>query len=335
MVKANLTPRDFKQSDVNIGDSFLLVGTDAWLIDSVSDKIREKLKSKHGVDVVIVYGDEIRAPELNDTLDTYSIFSTLKLVIVKNADKLKKAELDILGRYFEEPSESQSLLIISEKTDMTLKAWKKMRNRCTMIQCDPPRHAGDMRAWLDENLRKAGKRMDSSVSSTFLSRVELDYASAYSELQKLFILTGASPLITNQHVMKSLGSSRVGALSDFYRALGARNKQSVLAMIDKMLASDWEGLQVFFQLVKYYTIMWKILLLRKNHISLDEITSTHLRELFDTQRKEFVKASEQYRLNEMPGIFEALLETDSSIKLSAASHQVLLSICALKILGSQ
>lgn len=332
MAKVSITAREFKSSQIAMGDSFVLVGTDAWLIDSVADKIREVLKSKHGADIVIIYGDEIKAPELNDTLDTYSIFSTLKLVIVKNADKLKKAELEILGKYFDAPSDTQSVLIITEKTDMTTRAWKKIRDGSTMIQCDPPRHAGDMRAWLDSILRSAGKRMDASVSATFLARVELDYASAYNELQKLFILTGKTPSITQADVMRSLGSSRVGALSDFYRALGARNAKSVLSMIEKMLASDWEGLQVFFQLVKYYNIMWKILLLRKNHISTDEIIKSHVNELYPTQKTEFVKASDQYRLTEMPDIFSALLETDSAIKLSAAPNEVLLCICALKVL---
>jgi len=74
---------DFTADKVRLGNSYLLTGTDSYLVDKVLDTIRAKLKKKDNVDTVIIYGDEVKSPELTEQLDTFSIFSTAKLIIIK------------------------------------------------------------------------------------------------------------------------------------------------------------------------------------------------------------------------------------------------------------
>ncbi|HOR30331.1 MAG TPA: hypothetical protein PLW71_02920, partial [Candidatus Syntrophosphaera thermopropionivorans] len=98
-----------------LGENFLLVGGDAYLTDLAIDHIRKHLKSKAKVDLVIIYGDEAKVPEINELLDSYSVFSSAKLVLFRNADQLRKKELDTLADYFREPSEQQSVILTAEK----------------------------------------------------------------------------------------------------------------------------------------------------------------------------------------------------------------------------
>jgi len=324
---------DFAPKMIDIGKSYLLLGTDAWLIDSVTNPIRQRLKSKYDVDIVHIYGDDIKVAQLNDILDTLSIFSTQKLIILKNAEALGKKELAALASYVESPSDAQSLIIVTDKADFRTSGWKAIRNASLFIKCDPPRSSFDLTKWLNVVLAQQNVQMDARARALFLSRTELDYASSFSVLQKIIILLGNRKTITQDDVGQALGTTRVGTMIDFYRALGNRDLPSILSTIERMLSSEWEALQIFFQMNKVFTIIHKILLLRHNHRTPSEIISKHLPELYDSQRKEFVQFSEKYSLHSFPDIYQVLLDTDSSLKLSRATERTLLQLCAMRIMA--
>lgn len=328
------TALDFDPQSVRLGKSYLLTGGDAYLNDLVVDAVRTKLKKQENVDVFIVYGDEITAQELYDQLDTLSIFSRAQLLIIRNAHRLDRHRLETLSNYFESPSEIQSLVIVADKIESSLSSWKTIKAACIPIVCEAPKYGGAMQAWLDKTLKTMNKTMAFAAKNEFINRVELDYAFAANELIKLDILTGKRTTITEKDVMRSLNTTRTGAIIDFYRALGKRQPQLALEAVDKMLMSDWEPLQVFFHYSKFYTALWRILLLKKAHFTESEIISKHLGDLFPTQRKEFIEFSQRYTLESVEAIMPILLETDAQLKLSMAEPNILLTACLIKVIAA-
>ncbi len=332
MPRLTVAAQEFDPKSIFLGANFLLEGTDQWLADSVADTVRAKMKKDFGTDLVILYGDEVKAPELNDTLDTFSIFSTRKLIMLKNADSLAKKELATLADYFRSVSDTQTLLIFADKIKLTDKSWKIIAETCIHINCDPPKWGGLMRPWLNSMLARSGRRMAANAMETFLNRVELDHASAYNEFSKILLLSHANSVISEKDVLRAIGTSRVGTQTDFNRALGTRNKASVITEMGKMLRSDWQPLQVFFLFVRFFSSIQKILLLKRAHKSDAEIIRAHLQEIFPNQKEHYVRYAANYTLPSIHRIFRILLDTDSQIKLSMAEDEVLLSLCAMKIL---
>ncbi len=325
---------DFTQADVTLGSSFLLLGMDTYLADTALDIIRLKLKRQDKVDTFIVYGDEVKSSELSEQLDTFSIFSSSKLIVIRNAEKLDKKELEVLGSYFDSPSEIQSLAIIAEKIDAHLGPWKKIKAMATTIPCDPPRFGGAIRCWLNKALKNINKTMTPKAMEEFLNRIELDYYNAANELAKLDLLTQEKSTISDKDVLKSLGTTRSGTLIDFYRALGRMQTKAALEAMDNMVSADWEPLQVLSQIFRFYLSLWKIILLRRAHISESEINSKHLAEVYPYQRKEYMEFSRNSKPESLETIFGILLETDANFKLSVAEPSILLSNCLLRILKS-
>ena len=333
-MEVTLFALDFTADKVRLGSSYLLTGTDSYLVDRVLDTIRAKLKKKENADTFIIYGDEVKSPELADLLDTYSIFSSTKLIIIKNAESLKTKEMNILADYFSSPSEIQSLAIVTEKADARYDYWKKIKAGTLVINCDPPPYGGAIRAWLDKALKDINKTMTDKAIEEFLSRIELDYYNAANELTKLDLLTGNRKTITESDIILSLGTSRSGTLIDFYRALGRKQAKPAIEAMEKMLFADWKPLQILFQLTRFYSNIWKILLLKKAHISDKEIIANHLNDIYATQRKEILDLSRSYNLASLENIFALLLETDQQFKLTVAEPQILLCNCLLKILDA-
>jgi len=333
-MKSNSAPlaQEFNPEHVNLGDSLMITGGDAYLTDQVLDGLRKRMSSAFGADIVILYGDEIKTADLNDHLDTLSIFSGAKLLIIRNADKLERKQLEAVAEYFEAPSEIQSLAIVVDKADMRLSAWKAIQKGCIVVPCDPPRLIGNMRTWLDRALKSTGKGMTSKAKEIFTNRIELDYAYAASELAKLDILTGERREIREEDVVRSLGTTRAGTLIDFFQALGRKSPGLAMDAMDKMLGADWEPLQVFFQIQKFYILIWRILSLRRMHISENEIMNKRMSDIFQSQRKEYLEMSRSYSLSNIEKILALLLETDAQLKSSNTEPQLVLSNCLLQAL---
>ncbi|MBP7333920.1 MAG: hypothetical protein KA963_04325, partial [Candidatus Cloacimonas sp.] len=193
---------------------------------------------------------------------------------------------------------------------------------------------GAIRAWLDKALKDINKTMTDKAIEEFLSRIELDYYNAANELTKLDLLTGNRKTITESDIILSLGTSRSGTLIDFYRALGRKQAKPAIEAMEKMLFADWKPLQILFQLTRFYSNIWKILLLKKAHISDKEIIANHLNDVYAAQRKEILDLSRSYNLASLENIFALLLETDQQFKLTVADPQILLCNCLLKILDA-
>ncbi len=324
--------------------AYLIIGKDAYLAEKVYATIKLFIKkSMPAYELITLYGDELAVSEISEYLDSYSIFSENRLIVIKNADRLgeedknrkqpekQKRMLELLSDYLKQPEPTQVIILMAESVDGRLAGWKAVKDACLCIESEPIRHAGHMKSWLESTLREHGKSMDLKAKNLFLEKVELDFCAAENEMEKLFVYIGDRKNITEKDVNATLPISRTGTISDFYKALGSRNTQDVLAKMLDMLANDWKDLQILSNIIRFFMSIWKIHALRAKHITENEILKSHLNDIFETQRNDYLAYARKYNPTELPGIFKTLLETDAQIKLSKAESETLMTLCILKI----
>jgi DNA polymerase-3 subunit delta len=323
---------------------YLIIGEDGYWADKVYRAIRSLIKRTMPVyDTVIVYGDEVKPVDLNEHLDSYSIFASNRLILLRNAHRLGEEDrgrllpgkdkplLAILANYLEHPDPSMVLVIIAEKVDGRISEWKKIKDNCQIVECEKIRHGGGMSSWLESYLRSHQKSMDKDVKVLFLEKVELDFLTAENELDKLLILVGDRKNITLKDIHTAMPTTRIGTQADFFRALGNRQTAAVLDKVLDMLNNEWVGMQILSMVFRFFLSIWKIQTLRAMKYTQQEIVSKHLNELYENQRREYPAFASNYKPDEMPGIFETILETDAQLKLSKASPETLMTICITRI----
>lgn len=315
-----------------LGQNYLIQGIDAYLIDKVLDRIKRSLRQEDEIDISIVYGDEIKAAALGEYLDTFTIFASSKLVIIRNTEALLKKELEVLAAYFESPSEIQTLAIVTEKANKTLGTWKKIAANCHTVTCDPPRFASEIRSWLMVELKRMGKIMTPAALAEFSNRIELDYSVAANELNKIDLLVGSRKQITEKD-LEGLSGSRAGTQIDFFRALGGKQTRTALEAINLMLEADWEPLQIQFSMFRFFSNLWKIQLLRSRHITDSEISSRHMTDTYPSQRNEYLGFARKYSVKSLEKIMELLLKTDYKLKSSALDKRLELDLSIIEILS--
>lgn len=314
--------------------AYLIIGDDGYLVDKVYRAAKELAKkSLQEFETLTLYGDELSIAEIGEYLDSYSIFSDNRLLVIKNAHQLKDKALIV--RYLQDPEASQVLILIADSVDGRQAVWKQIKEACLTIECEVVRFPGEMRNWLESTLKQHGKTMDERAKSLFLEKVELDFCTAENEMEKLLIYIGDIAGITEKDVHTTLPTTRVGTMADFYRVLGNRQTRDVILKVNDMLENDWAGLQILSVLSKFFLTLWKITALKAKHISDREILTSHLNDLFQSQRESYLAYAKKYGAEAMPGIFETLLETDSQIKLSMAEPNILMTMCVSRICDEQ
>lgn len=331
-------------SSLPLQAGYLILGEDAYMIDQVYRVLREIVKQNiPSFEQINLYGDELKISELSDYIDSYSLFSDNRLLVIRNADRLgeedknrkqpdkQKQMLELLNQYFENPESSQVIILIAESIDSRMTGWKKIKETCLTIDCEPIKYAGEMKVWVEKKLKDNNKKMNDAAKDHFLEKVELDFCVADNELDKLLIYTESKNIISISDVNATLPTSRTGTLKEFYNALGNRQLNYLFVKVDEMLDNNWADLQILSILIKFFTTIWKIHALKAKHISDSEISRTHMNDIFANQRNDYLAYARNFKPEEIPEIFSHLLKIDSDIKLSVAESKVLLSICLTKI----
>lgn len=331
-------------SSLKMQPSYLIIGEDDYLTDKVFQTIREIVKrSMKSFESLALYGDELTVGELSEYLDSYSLFAENRLLQIRNAERLgeedknrknadrQKKMLELINNYLSSPEPSQVLVLIADSVDSRQAGWKQIKESSVTIECEPVKHVGAMRAWLDSMLKEQKKTMTTVAKELFLNKVELDFCTAQNELEKLFIFVGDRKNITDEDVKTTLPTTRVGTMSDFYRSLGNRNTKDVLDRVLMMLETDWVDLQILSMIYRFYLTIWKIHALRAKHISNQEISTKYLKDVYESLRNDYLAFATKIKPEDMPVIFETILDTDYKIKSSNTDSAVLLTMCVVKI----
>jgi DNA polymerase-3 subunit delta len=324
--------------------AYLIIGDDGYMTDKTFITIKEIVKRDiPSYELLTLYGDELTVSEISEYIDSYSLFSENRILVIRNAERLgeenknrkqpekQKKILELIAEYLQSPESSQVLILFAESVDSRLAGWKKLKELCYTIECEAIRFTSDIRAWLDTTLRDKRLTMDGIAKDLFQNKVELDLCTAQNELDKLITYIGDRKTITADDVKATLPTTRVGTSTDFYKSLGNKNTKEVLNKIYIMLENEWVDLQILSNINRFFVTIWKIHSLKAKHLSNQEIATSHLKEVFDSQKRDYLAFASNFEASKLPKIFEIIMETDSQIKLSMAESEILLTSCILRI----
>ncbi len=204
---------------------YFLAGEEPYYIDLISDYIEEKIlpEAEKSFNQVILYGEDTSVASIIDTARKFPMMSSHQVVIVKEAQSLKKIE-DLLF-YLEKPLES-TLLVINYKyksLDKRTKFYKALTTHAVYFESSRLRDY-QVPAWIDRYLMKEGIKTDPSASALLTEYLGTDLHKIVNELNKLLItLPRDKPVITTSLIEKNIGISKDYNNFELQKAVGEKN----------------------------------------------------------------------------------------------------------------
>lgn len=201
---------------------YLLHGDEPYFIDSITDLIENKVlpEAERSFNQTIVYGKDVKMPELISMAKRYPMMSDFQVIIVKDAQDLK--EWDLFLNYAENPLKSTILVFAyrNAKMDLRTKTAKAVAKYCEF----PSTKLRDyqIKNWLPKFAQSKGRSLDVEAINLLLDLLGADLPLIHNELEKIFV-TVKEEYIRASHVEEQVGFNREYNVFELQTALGNRN----------------------------------------------------------------------------------------------------------------
>lgn len=217
---------------------------------------------------------EVLLEKAIEDLNTYGMFSSKKVIIISNFDKMniEENENDInnLFKYLDNATSDNLLFILAGKFDERKKITKDLKKYCEFIKVDI-----DPNSFIKENL--AGYKLESGVINLLIENTLGDITRLYNECEKLKNYKINDKYITKNDVLE-LAVKKKGDSTEitfqFSRALAEKNKKQALLLYKELLDYLVEPLSIIGLLGSQFRIMYQVKVLEEKGLRNDNIAST-------------------------------------------------------------
>ncbi len=175
-------------------------------------------------------GAETDAESLDSLLSTPPMLAERRVVVIRDADKLKKDARALLDRYLDRPPQDVVLLLVSATG---VRADKSLSDRSTAVEFAPL--SGDrVPKWVTYQAETVlGRTITPGAVALIVEAVGEDLAQLATELEKLASFSG--DMIDAAAVSAVVGVRRGESLGDLLDAVAARDATKALSLIPGVL----------------------------------------------------------------------------------------------------
>lgn len=204
---------------------YFLAGEEPYFIDIISDYIEDKVLSEadKAFNQIIIYGDDTNIAAIIDTARRFPMMSSHQVVIIKEAQSLKKIE--DLTSYLDAPLRSTILVFCYKykSLDKRTKLYKLLESSAVYFE-SPKFRDYQIPAWIENYLMKRGIKTEPAASAMLTEYLGCDLHKIANELEKLIItLPAGKPVITNALIEKNIGISKDYNNFELQKAVGEKN----------------------------------------------------------------------------------------------------------------
>jgi DNA polymerase-3 subunit delta len=204
---------------------YFLAGEEPYYIDVITSYIEEKVlpDTEKDFNQIVKYGDDTTIFEIIEIARRFPMMATHQVVIVKEAQTLKKIEE--LAVYLEKPL-SSTILVFNYKyktLDRRTKFFKTLESQAVYFE-SPRLRDYQIPGWIERYLMTRGIKTDPNASAMLTEFLGTDLHKIVNELDKLIItLPRERPVISTALIEKNIGISKDFNNFELQKAIGEKN----------------------------------------------------------------------------------------------------------------
>jgi DNA polymerase III subunit delta len=203
---------------------YLLQGEEPYYIDLISNYIEKNAltEAEKGFNQTVFYGKDTEERTIAHTALRFPMMSEKQVVIVKEAQSLKRIE--DLAPYAGQPMPS-TILVLNHKyksIKANTKLYKAIQSN-GVVFTTKKMYDYQMPAWIEKFLKQHNYTISPQASQILTESLGTDLSKVANELGKLIIAVSDTRQITPEDIEKNIGLSKDYNLLELQNALGAKN----------------------------------------------------------------------------------------------------------------
>jgi DNA polymerase-3 subunit delta len=238
---------------------FALVGEEALLLRRALDKLLSERVDPAAKDFNfdVFEGAEVESKKLADIVGLLPMMAPRRVVLIRNAQGLKKGELEDLTELLPKIPETTDLIFAGEKADMRTSFWQKV-SKLGKLREFKPLDAREAPQWLTEEARASGFSIDFQAAQWLVSAVGNDLSALQSALEKIYLLKGSDKKIALADVESCVTAVSWKSIFDLTDAVGNRNLERSVRLYRRMQSSGESPIALVGLLARHFRILSKV-----------------------------------------------------------------------------
>lgn len=310
---------------------FLFVGAEDYLIEDGVRRLDEACfgANPKDFDYDVLYASQVDVGRILDVANAYPMMSPCRMVIVKELQKVAAKGLEALATYANNPAKTTKLILIADKLNMRSKAASTIKTKSCFVECKPL-YDNKIPAWITEFVKGNGYEISSEASLLLQAYVGSNLRGLVNEVEKITLNLNNKKKIETEDVQNVVGFSRKFSVFDLTDAIGAKQLEKSITILNKMLESGESHTAILAMITRHFVNLLKVKGLGAQKKSRNEIASLAGIAPFFVQKTE--EMARRFPNEKFDNIFSVLLTTDIKLKTSQQSPEIALQTMLINIL---
>lgn len=295
---------------------YYLYGEEPFKMDAAVEKLRALLAKKTGEEFQwdVYFGDEVKADQLCDASNNFSLWQKQKGVLIKNAESIPAKQWEGLRSLIDDPSENTTVIFCASKVDARTKAiqWITKAGEEVVLVHFHPAEAWELQQYAKTFAKEAGKELSPGANDLLLEWSGHSLYELKQSIEKAALFSPASPAIEEEHVRAVDVRTRPESIFLYTDALLSRNRKGALEQLETILRQGEDPIAILGLIARQYRWLLQILALKaegKNEASI----GSELR-LFPRQAKALLRSAQNQGVYTVIRSLKAIVEADKTMK---------------------
>lgn len=244
-----------------VAPAFLLLGEEVLLRDAFLSRLLSALlpPGMKTLNLDILRGNETVAADIATRCCTVPAFSPRRVVLLKEAERLRPEVWEAILAYLESPSPSTCLICVADKLDRGNRGLQRIHETGKVLSFTAPRTEEERhrwcQGWMRERARQQGKLLTPEAEMLLLTLQGPDLLRLTQELDKLCLFVGDRQQIDLQAVGDLVGRGRVQGIFELTRAVSRRDLEGALSCLRHLLERGEEPLGILGMLARQVRLL--------------------------------------------------------------------------------
>lgn len=298
-----------KVSDKDFDPVYIFTGDQIHLIEKALLELRNAvLGPEDDMNYIVFHGDAASSQEIVESASTMPMFSSGKVIVVKNAHKLKAKDLEFIESYLESPSPQANLVMVFSDGKAPKIKKKKLPRYDFSLQ------KGNTVSAVRQQAQNLGFNITPKAAQTLISLVGEDLQELNNELIKLSLYRSDSHQIDIDDIEKHTKRSQFGDVFALINAISKKNTRDAHKALSDLHQQGEEPLSVLSRLIWRIRLIWKAKELSDQKMPKDQI----IKELRMSSGAYYYLSQDlrNYSYHDISRIMGLFMECDKKLKMS-------------------
>lgn len=226
-----------KKSEAPLLPVYLIVGEDALKRDAVMKRLRTRLSSMGDLSFNAdeFNGETALGGDIVAACNTVPFASPVRLVEVRAADKLKKADADQLVTYLEAPNDTTVLALVAEKLAKNTRLYKAIAKlgKTAVIDCAPVKRY-ELPKMIRSMAVSHGVTLTEGAAAKLVDLVGENTVHLNNELKKIALAHRGTDAVNEHEIVGMVSRTAEVKPWEFVDAFAARDTRKCLLYLERM-----------------------------------------------------------------------------------------------------